>query len=188
MRFLLLAFALTAAADAQAHLQPMSSADLHTLAPQLTLKLLPSRAESLHLEPKQAFILKSPGSPALSIVPAYFDLPGTEGPGNIYTCGVFLAPAGGSVSFVPIYNLTPDTMGECTSTAAVGLMTDDGPHPRILLVLNAYEPPRHSWQQPAVLIWTGSTYKVDTTFSPDTDDLPARVTIAEIRQRLTPKK
>ena len=178
--------ALALSASAQSVLQPIPSAEAPALQARLDPKLPPSEATQLHLDTKQLFTLQS-ATGSLTLVPVTFASPFSTDGATLYSCGLYLLPARGSQRFLSTYNLRVDKPGQCGSLAAIGLENDRTAHPRIILIYNAYVPPRQNWQQPVVLTWdpTIAQYLIGPDMTNLDHDGTARWTVAEVRRYLT---
>ena len=176
---------------AAATLTPYPATAAKALEGTLDPALLPARARLEGVETGQVFRLAGTPAPPLLLVPVTYSIPpGPDAIGNTYGCGLYLGDATQprAMRFVQTYNRDPDpdAMGECGSLAAVGLQDKVGPHPRVILIYNAYFPPRHSWQQPIVLTWdiAANTYVVAPKMPDQANDMTARWTVGQVRRLL----
>ncbi len=99
--------------------------------------------------PKQLFVLRSPGSPDLTVIPVYFGDARLLRPTD--QCGVYLLAKDGTQTFVA--TVGPGYPSLCEDTQAVGIMPDAGPRPRLIFIYETLSGHSDKAVEPFILSW-----------------------------------
>ena len=114
------------------------------------------------IDPSEAFLLSLPGSKAIAILNITYGLPGYSQHGAARRCGLSFLDGQGSSYLVSLIG-SKASDPTCIGLDALGLMTHEGAHPRILAEVRAVAPNGNYGDWPFVLVWDAhaSRYALD---------------------------
>jgi hypothetical protein len=156
--------------------------------------MLPKGASHLEITKGQTFQLMDGTQSMMTLVPVEFYV--MTDSAFLSVCGLYTLPAVGAGRFVVTHGMTPEAddedvedAWECARTTAMGVMPNEGAHPRLLLTMASFSPPRHEAVVPIVLTWnagTGSYVVRKQMFNDDSFVGPA--TVGKMRRKLLAAK
>ena len=120
--------------------------------------LLPAGSSHLEMTKGQTFALTDGTGTVLTLVPVEFFLMTPNS--FLSVCGLYLLPVEGRGRFVVTYGMKAEDENddvedswECARTTALGVMPAEGSHPRLLMTMAGFSPPRHETVMPIVMVW-----------------------------------
>jgi hypothetical protein len=156
--------------------------------------MLPKGASHLEITKGQTFQLMDGTQSMMTLVPVEFYV--MTDSAFLSVCGLYTLPAVGAGRFVVTHGMTPEAddedvedAWECARTTAMGVMPNEGAHPRLLLTMASFSPPRHEAVVPIVLTWNAGTgsYVVGKQMFHD-DSFVGDVTVGKMRRKLLAAK
>ncbi len=115
---------------------------------QLDWGLIPT-AIAPTIQHEQVFTLRASGFPDLTISPVTFVASPEASPWS--NCGLYLTPSGQKQTFINLFG--NDDPGHCRGTQSIGLMTEPGPRPRLIIICRVISPRGPTDSEPIVLSW-----------------------------------
>jgi hypothetical protein len=186
-------YAQTAAAPG-ARLAALPAAKIKAVRDRLDATLLPAGASHLEMTKGQTFTLTDGAETVMTLVPVGFYVMTPSS--FLSVCGLYMLPATGPGRFVTTYGMRDEKDGgdvedywECARTTAIGVMPNEGAHPRLLMTMAGFSPPQHETVMPIVMTWDagkGSYVVKDDVFRDDS--FVGDATVAKMRRALAKLK
>ena len=182
-----------AQAPSGSRLVAVPAAEIKAIRSRLDPALLPTGSSHLEITRGQTFALTDGTATVLTLVPVEFFL---SRPNQLLSvCGLYMLPAQGPARFAVTYGMTPEDDNDdvedswqCARTTAMGVMPAEGSHPRLLLTMAGFSPPRFETVMPIVMVWDAakaSYVAKDKVFRDNS--FPGEATIAKMRRGLLAK-
>ena len=136
-----------------------------------------------HVDTGQVFRLAAPGASGILLAAVEY---GDEHTQPMSQCGIYFLPKAGKQTFVS--TIGPDETALCEGTSAIALMTDTGPHPRLIVLSLTLSDHGDRYTVPSILGWNlkESAYQLDKSASGWLLDQAVFLdTIAKVRHLLT---
>jgi hypothetical protein len=176
--------------DQGARLAAVSPEQAKGLSARLDAALLPKGSSNLKITKGQTFQLMDGAQSVMTLVPVGFYV--MTDSAFLSVCGLYMLPAAGPGRFVTTYGMASDEddeqvedYWECARTTAIGVMPNEGAHPRLLLTMAAFSPPQHDTVWPIVLTWDAGngTYRVSKQVFTD-ESFVGKATVGKMRRKL----